>query len=337
MPATRSIVWLGVVVLAAVTGYVLAGRHVDSVRPAPPPRLALVTGGSSPFWQMVISGGRAAAADHGAELVVMAPDTGLDGQLKEVSAIDAQDFDGMAISPLNPEAMTAQLSRVADGMALVTYDSDAPNSNRLCYVGTNNVSAGAICFELVKEALPAGGRIVALFANLDKDNALLRKQGFEEALAAARRDAERNPEAPRYEVLETMFDNIDPQKCTANIKQALAAHPDLDCFVGMFGYHGPLLLNARVAGDIPSRVKLVVFDEDERVLDGIQDGAIYGTVIQDPYKYGYESVRMLTALHAGRSNELPIANRGSLFIPCESVTADNLVQFRQRLEKRQRH
>ena len=43
---------------------------------------------------------------------------------------------------------------------------------------------------------------------------------------------------------------------------------------------------------------------------------------------------MLTVLHAGRDNELPIAEHGSLFLPCEAVTAKNLSKFRDRLSKR---
>jgi len=255
--------------------------------------------------------------------------------LRELTAIDAEAFDGLAISALNPESMKGRLSRLAEKMHLVTFDSDAPNSNRLCYIGTNNDSAGAICAQLATEALPEGGKIVVLFANFDKDNAVLRHKGFVNAIAEANRDVEADAATPKYRVLATMHDSIDQEKCAANIKQSLAEHPNLDCFVGMFGYHGPLLLEARSAGDIPARVKLVVFDEDELVLKGIEEGAIDGTVIQDPYKYGYESVRMLTALHAGRSNELPIANRGSLFLPCESVTAENVAMFRQRLNQRQ--
>ncbi|MGI9457297.1 MAG: hypothetical protein ACR2NU_12105, partial [Aeoliella sp.] len=108
-----------------------------------------------------------------------------------------------------------------------------------------------------------------------------------------------------------------------------------DCFVGMFGYHGAVLLETlSTVEPPPAALKLVVFDEDERVLQGIENGTIYGTVVQDPYKYGYEAVRMLTTLHAGRNNELPIADRGSLFLPCELVTAENVSEFRDRLRTR---
>ena len=351
MPSVRSIVWLGVVLFAAVTGYYLAQRPDGQPRPAAPARVALVTGGSSPFWQFVVSGAKVAASDYGAVLTVMTPGEGSEGQLLALTSLDASELDGLAISAQNPESMQTRLLRLAEEMPLVTYDSDAPNSNRLCYIGTDNISAGAICAQLVVEALPEGGDIVVLFANFDKDNASRRHKGFVDAIAAANRGADRGPReiavesdedasadaestAPPYRILETMQDNIDAEKCAENIKQALAEHEKVDCFVGMFGYHGPVMLEARLAGDLPDEIKLVAFDEDERVLQGIEEQAIYGTVIQDPFKYGYESVRVLTALHAGRSHELPIANRGSIFLPCESVTANNLAKFRERLSQR---
>jgi len=83
MPSARSMAWLGVVLVAAVTGFFLARRTDDNARPANPARVALVTGGAGPFWQYVISGARSAAVDHGAELVVMAAGDGIDGQFCE--------------------------------------------------------------------------------------------------------------------------------------------------------------------------------------------------------------------------------------------------------------
>jgi len=294
-----------------------------------------ITGGASPFWQKTISGARAAAKDHDAEIKIVTPDGGANGQLQQLMNVDVKDLDGLAISPLDPAALTERLSEMAKSIKLVTYDSDAPNSNRLCYIGTNNFAAGKLCARMVKDALPEGGKIVVLFANSDKDNAVHRHEGFIEELN--RTSGETEADTPRYEVLATLHDNIDAERCAANIKQALTDYADINCFVGMFGYHGAALLETLSTVESTQSLKLIVFDEDERVLQGIADGTIYGTIVQDPYKYGYEAVRMLTALHAGRNNELPIADRGSLFLPCELVTKKNLSEFRARLNKRIGH
>jgi ribose transport system substrate-binding protein len=52
--------------------------------------------------------------------------------------------------------------------------------------------------------------------------------------------------------------------------------------------------------------KIVGFDEDTVTLDGIARGEIVGTVVQDPFNYGYESVRLLAMLaKTGDTSQLP--------------------------------
>ena len=85
------------------------------------------------------------------------------------------------------------------------------------------------------------------------------------------------------------------------MEDALNRYPDLGVAVGLFGYNPPLILEALKGADALGRVKVVGFDEDKATLEGVRSGTIVGTVVQDPYAYGRESVRILAGLHAGRS------------------------------------
>ena len=67
---------------------------------------------------------------------------------------------GIAISPVDPDNQTQLINETAGKVLVVTQDSDAPNSNRAFYVGTDNVAAGRQAGELIKEALPQGGKIM---------------------------------------------------------------------------------------------------------------------------------------------------------------------------------
>ena len=69
---------------------------------------------------------------------------------------------GIAISPINPENQTDILNRVAASSLLITHDSDAPQSNRLVYIGMDNYRAGLMCGQLVRQALPDGGKVMLL-------------------------------------------------------------------------------------------------------------------------------------------------------------------------------
>ena len=64
-----------------------------------------------------------------------------------------------------------------------TQDSDAPQSARTCYIGTDNVAAGRQAGQLIREAIPEGGAIMLFVGKLDARNAQERVQGIKDALA----------------------------------------------------------------------------------------------------------------------------------------------------------
>ncbi|MFP6767955.1 MAG: substrate-binding domain-containing protein, partial [Planctomycetaceae bacterium] len=74
------------------------------------------------------------------------------------------------------------LNLAAAKTRLITHDSDAPKSNRLVYIGMDNYTAGRMCGELVREALPKGGKVMLFIGRLEQDNARLRRQGVIDAL-----------------------------------------------------------------------------------------------------------------------------------------------------------
>ena len=167
--------------------------------------------------------------------------------------------------------------------------------------------------------------------SISQDNAKYRRQGVIDELL----DRPHNPKnfdpagkelkGAKYTILDTMTDSLDQAKAKQNAQDALARHPDLNCMVGLFAYNPPKCLDTvRDAGKL-GKVRIVGFDEDKETLQGIKDGHIAGTVVQNPYKYGYESVRILAALARGDRSVLP-AN-GIHDIPARTITAENLDAF----------
>jgi ribose transport system substrate-binding protein len=303
-------------------------------------RVVFVTGGSDDFWTLTVKGAEAAAGKHNAELQVEMLDQSEAHVQQSEILINLQNtnIDGIAVSPLDAEGQTKLLNRLADKMKVVTFDSDAPLSERHYYIGTSNYSAGKICGELLEEALPEGGKVAVLIANLRKNNMIDRKAGFEESV-----DGEKwNTVAYLTDLSDTISareNNVDATKtaeeqCIKNIKKVLTEHEDLGCIVGMNGYHGPLLRKVLAETGHLNKVKLVVFDWAPETLDGIETGEIYGTVAQDPYLYGYKAVETLTDLHNAMTHELPLIGGGKDLVPCKSIRKDDLVSFRDKIEAR---
>jgi len=80
---------------------------------------------------------------------------------------------------------------------------------------------------------------------------------------------------------------------------------------------------------IRDRIKLVSFDEDDATLQGIADGTVHGTISQQPYEYGYHSVRILAGLARGDQSVLPDGR--FLEVPIVVVRKENVEEFRTKL------
>jgi ribose transport system substrate-binding protein len=161
---------------------------IESGKAEPPaggdgPRIAYVTNGVDPFWDVAAAGARAAAAEFDVRLEIVFPSPGtIEVQRQKVQDLLVRGLDGLAISPIDGTNMTPFLDEISGRVKLVTHDSDAPTSKRLCFIGIDNLAAGRTCGELLRKALPNGGKVGLFVGRLEQDNARKRRQGVIEAL-----------------------------------------------------------------------------------------------------------------------------------------------------------
>jgi ribose transport system substrate-binding protein len=295
------------------------------------PRLAFVTNGVASFWTIAAKGARDGGAAAGAQVTVHMPAEGITDQKRILEDLVTRGVDGVAVSPIDPANQTETLNMVAERAHLVTHDSDAPDSNRVCYIGMDNYIAGRMCGELVKEALPEGGKVFIFIGRLEQHNAKRRRQGVIDELLDRSHDPDRYdpPGATlageKYQIVGTLTDQFDVSLGKANAEDALTRHPDLGCMVGLFVYNPPVILSALQQAGKLGQVKVVGFDEADETLAGIQQGTVYGTVAQDPYNYGYRSMEILAALARGDESGIPESR--FIEIPARQVRQDNVGAF----------
>ena len=313
------------------------GGTSDAPEQAAKPQLAFITNGVGAFWTIASKGVEVAAKEFNADAEVQMPGEGVADQKRIVQAMLARGIDGIAISPIDPDNQTALLNEAAAHTNLITHDSDAPKSNRLVFIGIDNYSAGRECGKLVKEALPDGGNIMIFVGRLEQLNARQRRQGVIDELFDRSFDPERrDPNSgvltgDKYTVLDTRTDQFDYAKAKAQVEDAIAKYPDLNGVVGLFAYNPPLALEAIKEAGKTGEIQIIAFDEEDPTLQGIIDGHIYGTVVQNPYRYGYESVRILAALKRGDRSVLP--KGGVLDIPARQIRKDNVAAFWSELKQ----
>ncbi len=298
-----------------------------------------VTNGVDPYWLIAEKGAKDAAADPKIDVnvEVRMPPKGVEDQKRMVQDLLAKNVKGIAISPIDADNQGSLLEEISSRTNLITQDSDAPKSKRLCYIGIDNYQAGRACGKLLKEAMPDGGSIMIFVGRLGQDNAKLRRQGVIDEVLGRSADSSRYDEpgselkSGKYVILDTRTDGFDRPKAKQLAQDAMTRYPDLGCMVGLFAYNPGICLDAvRDAGKL-GKIKIVGFDGSDETLTGITDGHIYGTIVQDPYKYGYESVRILAALARGDKSVLPAG--GTLLVPERTITLANIAPFWETLKR----
>jgi ribose transport system substrate-binding protein len=309
---------LGVTLLAVVAiGVVGCGSRESG--PTRKLRLAFVANTSANFWTLARRGTEDAARELGdVEVLFRMPATGSAAEQQQLlDDLLAGGVDGIAVSPVDAANQTAALNQIAERTLLITHDSDAPASRRRCYIGTDNVAAGRQAGEMLREALPQGGKVMVFVGKKDAQNARERLAGLQEALAGS-----------NIEILDVRTDDADPVRAQKNAEDALVTHPDLAGMVGLWAYNGPAILHAvRAAGKI-GRVKIVCFDEEADVLRGVAEGAIHGTVVQQPYEFGKQAILRMARYLRGDTNAL---SPGRIVVPTMKIQQHNVAEFQARL------
>ena len=285
-------------------------------------KLAFVTNNAADFWTIARKGCEQADSELGnVDVEFRIPSDGTAAEQRRiVDDLLAKGVSGLAISPVDPVNQTQMINEVAKQILVLTQDSDAPQSDRACYLGTDNVAAGRQAGELIKEALPQGGKIMVFVGKSDARNAQERFQGIKETLQGS-----------KVEILDLRTDDTDRVRAKSNVSDTLVKHADIAGLVGLWSYNGPAILNAvKDAGKV-GQVKIICFDEEDETLAGVKDGAIFATVVQQPYEFGYQSVLLMAKVLGGDSSSIP-TNKQKI-IPTLIIKQNNVTEFTAKINR----
>ena len=251
-----------------------------------PVRIGIVTNAVAPFWDPMEKGMEDAAGKlPGCEASWQGPQTSrVAEQLRLIENYVARGVDGLAISPLEAEAIAPKIDELIDnGINVICIDSDIPNCKRLAYIGTNNIKAGeAIGKQLVKILNGRPAKVVAFVGTMSAQNARERLEGFKRAT-----------KDHGIEVVDVKQDNTDKGKARRNVEDTLQAMPEVNVLLGLWSYNLPAIAAAVKEAGKRDKIVVIGFDAEPATLEGLQKGDIDATVVQKPYYFGYLSVMVL--------------------------------------------
>ncbi len=282
--------------------------------------VGVVTNCTAEFWSICEAGANKAAKDHDVVLQFRQPEKDFDAAL-QTTIVDSwvrQGLNGIAVSVINPQGQTEDLTRIAKKMPLITMDNDADQTGRLCYIGIDNYEAGKAVGRLVKSSIPDGGTVAIFIGSTKSANGKARTQGVLDELAGEKDavgTAASHPKDPELKGKQFgkyfLVDGAAKEDGSPTNAQPTAAAmlgrvkglPNV-CMVGLYAYNPPAILEEAKARSMAKDIKIVGFDEAWVTLKAIADGEIVGTVVQDPFMYGYKSVEALAAKARGDDSKL---------------------------------
>ncbi len=239
-------------------------------------------------------------------------DADVAGEVAVLEQVVAQNPKGIAITCVNSTAFADTINKaIEQGIAVVTFDSDSPTSNRASYLSTGNLDAGKTAAAYLAPLCGSKGKIAVLYT-VGAENTEARVKGFTDWCAA---------NAPEIEPL-LVNDAGDTTQAVDNMTAALQANDDIVgvfCVDGIAGTAGPTAVK-----ESGKDLKVLAFDVDKTVLDMIKSGDISATVAQGQYNMGYWSMMFLYAQANGLSAaQLP----GYVDTGVSIVTQENVDQY----------
>lgn len=310
------------IILAATAAAFAAAVGVGQASAQDKPVLAFVTNAAADFWTIGRAGVEKAGEElegYETEMHIVSEATAAE-QRRIIDDLLTRGVAGITISVIDPANSRDLLNRVAKEAVLFTSDSDAPETDRMLYIGTDNVAAGEQAGELIKKALPDGGDIMLFVGTMGAANAQERVQGIRNVL-----------EGTNINIIDIRTDEVDFARAKRNVEDTLTIYPDIDGLVGLWSYNTPQIVQAVKAAGKAGEVKVIGFDEDPVTLRGIAEGVVEATVVQQPFEFGYQSMINMAKVLEGDTSFIP--ENELMIVPTKVIDKSNVEEFRKEMQE----
>ena len=140
---------------------------------------------SNEFAPFIKKGVEKAASDFNVDAQLVGP-VGADAekQVAEIESLIQKGVDGLAVSSVSTDALAPIIQRaLAQGIPVVTYNTDNPTSHRLAFAGQDLVESGRIAGKLLADTLSGKGNVIITTLDAAAQWSLDREKGAREALA----------------------------------------------------------------------------------------------------------------------------------------------------------
>ncbi|MBO0959381.1 sugar-binding protein [Neobacillus sp. MM2021_6] len=237
------------------------------------------------YWRLVEKGAKAAAKDYGVMLEYVGPkQANIEDHLKTIEMSAASKVDGIMTQGLSDDQFTPLINRVIEeGIPVITVDTDASNSKRMAYIGTDNYYSGYLAGRAFVADTKGKANVAIITGSFYKNHQIKRVQGFQDAVKSEK----------DIHIIDIQESEISRVQASEKAYQIMQEHPEVNAFYGTSALDGIGIAQVVKKYRKNDPIYIMGFDTLPETLKYIREGVIDATVVQEPFEMGYESVKMM--------------------------------------------
>ncbi len=257
----------------------------------------IVKNTSTYYWRVLLAGARKAGKELNIKVPELGPqnDTDITGQISILESAATNNPLAIVIAASQFEALGKPIDEAAGKTKVIGVDSGANSKSYASFVTTDNVAGGRAAGEALAQAIEktygkAEGEVMLITSVPGAGSLDQRAQGFKEVLAE------------KYPGITIVADKVADGQITTGLNMmndVILAKPNLR---GAFASSEEMALGVSQAvaeNKMEDKIKVVAFDSNDQLVKRLADGVVTALIVQDPFRMGYESVKIAHAASKG--------------------------------------
>lgn len=248
---------------------------------------------TNPYWKYIRDGAERAAKERGAVIEFLGPTTASTEEgIKLFDMATSSKVSGIITYVQEEGKYKGKInSAIEKGIPVVTIDSDEENSNRISYVGTDNILAGQAAGEEMIKQVGNSGNVAIVMGGKNVKNQIERVEGFANYITSN----------SNLKIVDK--DSSDAMLLEAEIitRKILSRNDKIDALFCTSALDG--IGAAKAINDLnkKGKVKIICFDDLEETLTNIKNGLVSATIVQKGDEMGYRAVNIVMDKIQGKS------------------------------------
>lgn len=211
--------------------------------------------------------------------------------ISEADTIQAMEYmhregvSAIAMVPIEEESIKRQINLFVEEykIPIVTFNSDAEDTKRLCFVGQNAFQCGRAAAGLMGQLIGPKGKTAVISGYRSNPSLSNRVLGFA---------SEMEKRYPGIEIVDTQYCYEDNQRADQITEKIMDQNPDLSgIYMTSHGEEG--VCRALKRRGMAGKIKVIANDFMGKNYQLLKEGSIHFLIGQDAYIQGYEPVMIL--------------------------------------------